>query len=287
MSERIRLDRFRREPLRGNSARFDVFLRPLLRAGRARMGWSVEVHRKSDAARVATATLAFCSGYATLTLAASTPREAPDPIAVDELAALFRSGLPRYRLAVATAESRSCKRGSGRDAALAALTRIARDIPPDYGAARDLVPIAEPRWLAYAGLDSAGREAWLLPRALRALRAMTAAAARDGVALALVSAFRSRVYQARIVAAKRARGQTIDAILAVNAAPGFSEHASGRAVDFTEAGYPPAETVFDTTRAFAWLSNHASRFGFRMSYPRNNRHGIDYEPWHWCWHSRR
>ncbi|HVT32680.1 MAG TPA: D-alanyl-D-alanine carboxypeptidase family protein, partial [Rhodanobacteraceae bacterium] len=39
--------------------------------------------------------------------------------------------------------------------------------------------------------------------------------------------------------------------------------------------------------AFAWLKRHASRFGFRLSYPRRNRHGIAYEPWHWCWHARK
>ncbi|MHB8392777.1 MAG: D-alanyl-D-alanine carboxypeptidase family protein, partial [Acidobacteriaceae bacterium] len=27
---------------------------------------------------------------------------------------------------------------------------------------------------------------------------------------------------------------------------------------------------------------HAGHFGFRLSYPRNNRHGIAYEPWHWA-----
>jgi D-alanyl-D-alanine carboxypeptidase len=30
------------------------------------------------------------------------------------------------------------------------------------------------------------------------------------------------------------------------------------------------------------LVENADRYGFRMSFPRNNRHGIAYEPWHWC-----
>ncbi|MET0229666.1 MAG: D-alanyl-D-alanine carboxypeptidase family protein, partial [Rhodanobacteraceae bacterium] len=38
--------------------------------------------------------------------------------------------------------------------------------------------------------------------------------------------------------------------------------------------------------AFRWLMRHAKRFGFRLSYPRSNRHGIAYEPWHWCWHPK-
>jgi D-alanyl-D-alanine carboxypeptidase len=30
---------------------------------------------------------------------------------------------------------------------------------------------------------------------------------------------------------------------------------------------------------------HADRFGFRLSYPYGNPHGMAYEPWHWaCLH---
>ena len=29
-------------------------------------------------------------------------------------------------------------------------------------------------------------------------------------------------------------------------------------------------------------SNTTGRFGFRLSYPRGNRDGYQYEPWHWC-----
>ena len=28
-------------------------------------------------------------------------------------------------------------------------------------------------------------------------------------------------------------------------------------------------------------SRSARDFGFEMSYPRGNPHGVDYEPWHW------
>ncbi|NND57300.1 MAG: D-alanyl-D-alanine carboxypeptidase family protein, partial [Xanthomonadales bacterium] len=35
--------------------------------------------------------------------------------------------------------------------------------------------------------------------------------------------------------------------------------------------------------AFAWLTAHAKQFGFRMSFPRGNPHGVAYEPWHWAW----
>ena len=49
---------------------------------------------------------------------------------------------------------------------------------------------------------------------------------------------------------------------------------------------PPAEESFETTPAFAWLSQHAARHGFSLSYPRGNPHGIVYEPWHWRFRSR-
>src|SRR5690606_41627176 len=72
-----------------------------------------------------------------------------------------------------------------------------------------------------------------------------------------------------------------DLILEVNAAPGWSEHHSGRAVDISAPGEPPAEESFEATPAFAWLRANAAGLGFTMSYPRDNPHGIVYEPWHW------
>jgi len=98
-----------------------------------------------------------------------------------------------------------------------------------------------------------------------------------------ISGFRSHAYQLGIFRRKMARGQSISQILSVNAAPGFSEHHSGRALDIGTPGEPAAEESFERTAAFAWLQDRAATFGFRMSYPRDNPHGIVYEPWHWCW----
>lgn len=112
-------------------------------------------------------------------------------------------------------------------------------------------------------------------------------AARDGVRLQAISGFRSIEYQAAIIRRKLKRGLSLDEILSVNAAPGYSEHHTGRALDIGCPGEPPAEESFEHTEAFAWLQRHAGRFGFSLSYPRDNRHGIVYEPWHWCWHPAR
>lgn len=112
---------------------------------------------------------------------------------------------------------------------------------------------------------------------------MRKAAARDGITLQVVSAFRSIDYQRNIVRRKLAHGQSLGEILRVNAAPGFSQHHSGRAVDLTTPGYDVLETGFERSPAFAWLQRHAAGFGFRLSCPRNNVNRIDYEPWHWYW----
>lgn len=158
-------------------------------------------------------------------------------------------------------------------------------VPVDYGRRHALRLQREPRRLAPIGLDIHGREQWLAPRAASAFVRMRASADDEGIALHVVSAFRSASYQLGILQRKHARGQSIAEILAVSAAPGYSEHHSGRALDLTTPGYPALEEAFEQSDAFAWLGRHAQRFGFRLSYPRDNRHAIAYEPWHWCWHA--
>jgi D-alanyl-D-alanine carboxypeptidase len=111
---------------------------------------------------------------------------------------------------------------------------------------------------------------------------MKQAAAGDGVVVELLSAFRSVERQAEIVRAKLGRGQSIDEILTVLAPPGFSEHHTGRAIDVGTPGCKPLEVAFEQTPAFAWLERNAARFGFRLSFPRGNPFGYQYEPWHWC-----
>jgi len=141
-------------------------------------------------------------------------------------------------------------------------------------------PEAEELTLAEVGDD--GREHRLTPAAAADWRAMKAAAQADGVALRIVSAFRSIERQAEIVRAKLERGLSLDAILEVSAPPGYSEHHTGRAVDVTTDGVRALELEFENTDAFRWLSKHAAQFGFSLSYAAGNAHGYAYEPWHWC-----
>ena len=140
---------------------------------------------------------------------------------------------------------------------------------------------AEPERLALAGFDRYRRPLWLQQGAARAWQRMQQQAAREGIVLEAISGYRSHDYQLGIFARKRARGLEVDAILQVNAAPGYSEHHSGRALDISSPGEPPAEESFESTAAFAWLLEHAGDYGFHLSYPRDNPHGIVYEPWHW------
>lgn len=163
---------------------------------------------------------------------------------------------------------------------------FALGIPRDYGRTRHLPMQREPMRLVSIGNDVHGREQWLQPRAARALAALLVDATRGGIALQIVSAFRSIEYQLGIIERKLARGQSIDEILRVSAAPGHSEHHSGRCVDFTTPGFTALEDDFERSSAFAWLTSNAIRYGFTLSYPRGNRHGIAYEPWHWCWNAR-
>jgi D-alanyl-D-alanine carboxypeptidase len=141
----------------------------------------------------------------------------------------------------------------------------------------------EARKLESIGCDIYQREQRLIPNAAQAWETMCVAAASDNVQLQVVSAYRSADYQAGIIRRKLEKGQEISEILRVSAAPGFSEHHSGRAVDITTPAYPVLEEAFETSQAFSWLQASAAEFNFNMSFPRDNPHGVAYEPWHWAW----
>jgi len=154
-------------------------------------------------------------------------------------------------------------------------------IDSEYGLRHDLSLTAEPASLSFAGFDRYRRPLWMQENAAKAWRQMQTSAHADGVLLEAISGYRGHAYQLGIFKRKLARGQTLQEILKVNAAPGYSEHHSGRAIDIGTPNEPPAEESFENTTAFSWLMKFARDFGFRLSYPRNNPHDINYEPWHW------
>jgi D-alanyl-D-alanine carboxypeptidase len=168
------------------------------------------------------------------------------------------------------------------DARIASLHR-ALGIPEAYGTLRGLPFHKEASSLVVIGQNFDGRDVSLTPAAAKAWRRMHASAASLGVVLQPISGFRAVDRQAEIIQAKLAAGQTLDAILQVTAAPGYSEHHSGRAIDLGTPADPPLRESFAETAAFRWLESNAKNFGFGLSYPRGNPFGIAYEPWHWLW----
>src|SRR5690606_19978103 len=94
----------------------------------------------------------------------------------------------------------------------------------DYATRTGLSLVAEPAWLALAGFDRYRRPLWLHADAARAWATMQADALRDDVVLEAISGYRSHDYQLGIFERKLAQGQSVDGILTVNAAPGYSEH---------------------------------------------------------------
>jgi len=155
-------------------------------------------------------------------------------------------------------------------------------IPEDYGRDGSRPMFEEAVDLVDVGPNIVGRAQRLAPATAAAWAAMQAAAAAEGVTLLLVSGFRSIDYQARLIRRKINAGQALAEILAVNAAPGFSEHHTGRAVDIATPGSRPLTEEFEHSAAFQWLGANAGHFGFAMSYPRDNGAGFVYEPRHWA-----
>ena len=70
------------------------------------------------------------------------------------------------------------------------------------------------------------------------------------------------------------------------ALPGHSEHGAPehQAIDFiNEEGVNGEDNpeAFETLPEYRWLTQHAKTYGFFLSYPRDNRWGTSFEPWHW------
>lgn len=122
------------------------------------------------------------------------------------------------------------------------------------------------------------REHYLLREVRPFLEDMIDDAKADGVDLWVVSAFRSFDTQAELKA-----GYTVTygaGANAFSADQGYSEHQLGTTVDFTTRGLGGGLTGFAQTDAYAWLMEHAHRYGFVLSYPEGNDYYI-FEPWHW------
>ena len=155
-------------------------------------------------------------------------------------------------------------------------------IPADYGSERNLPHYEETTDLIAVGPNLVGRMQQLAPKAAAKWQQMVEAAAGSGVRLLIVSGYRSYEYQAELILKKITAGQSIEEILKVSAAPGYSQHHSGMAVDIATPGSRPLTEEFEMSDAFEWLTRHAAEYGFSMTYPRDNPYGFIFEPWHWA-----
>jgi D-alanyl-D-alanine carboxypeptidase len=158
-------------------------------------------------------------------------------------------------------------------------------IPENYGATHGLAwhDDADEASLVLIGTNPDGRPVRLVPAAAAAWERLRAAAARDGIILLPISGHRSIARQTEIIREKLRAGRPLPHILRFVAAPGFSEHHTGRALDIGCPGHAALEEDFETTPAFLWLERHAGARGFTLSYPRGAEAGIGYEPWHWLY----
>ena len=156
-------------------------------------------------------------------------------------------------------------------------------IPSDYAARTGLVQQWTPDDLVDIGVDVFDRAQRLRMEAANAWTGLVEAASLDGVTVQLVSAYRSLEYQVNLIQRKIEAGESIADVLNRIAAPGYSEHQGGCAVDVTSPDIDPLTELFEETQAFRWLVASAVDHQFVLSYPCSNAYGVVYEPWHWCY----
>ncbi|MEO0757848.1 MAG: D-alanyl-D-alanine carboxypeptidase family protein [Cyanobacteria bacterium J06648_16] len=140
-----------------------------------------------------------------------------------------------------------------------------------------LQPVGEFAREAYSRTESLDFEA------AEAFLSMRSAAAAQGVELMPISGFRSVTTQQTLFERQRQRKGSEAAAALVSAPPGHSEHHSGYAIDIADAHQAATDLqhAFETTPAYQWLLVNAHHYGFELSFPKNNRQGISFEPWHW------
>lgn len=160
-------------------------------------------------------------------------------------------------------------------------------ISPALIAHKELPYHLEAKELAIAEVDGSGNLHLLIPPAAKAWHSMKKAAAKERVILEIVSAFRTIEDQIDIIRDKIDRAMPMETILTLSAPPGFSEHHTGCAIDINTPGCAAREAPFEETEAFRWLAANADRFGYTLSYPRGNRWGFIYEPWHWFFRAQK
>ena len=159
-------------------------------------------------------------------------------------------------------------------------TLISSVVPPEYGH----LPYTEalPETLVNIGKYYDRFEA-LHYEAEKVFNEMRTSARLAGVGLSPISGFRTIADQRLLFDRQIKRQGSPEAAARLSAPPGYSEHHTGYAIDIGEEGNPDTDLKFDFeyTEAYRWLTKNARTYGFKLSFPSNNRQGVSFEPWHW------
>lgn len=115
--------------------------------------------------------------------------------------------------------------------------------------------------------------------ALPHLQSMMEAASTAGVKLYVQSAYRSFAEQ-RALKGNYSVVYGAGTANSFSADQGYSEHQLGTTVDMITPGLGGVLDGFDTTSAYQWMLDNAYKYGFVLSYPKNNGYYV-FEPWHW------
>ena len=127
----------------------------------------------------------------------------------------------------------------------------------------------------FIGNNVYNNKIYLEEKAANAYLKMKNEALKDGVNLKLLSGFRSYDYQNKLIEKKLKNNISLKNVLKLVKLPGFSQHHTGRAIDFISEF-----KKFEKSDQFKWLIKNAKNFGFILSYPKNNNEMM-FEPWHW------
>src|SRR5689334_3075827 len=109
------------------------------------------------------------------------------------------------------------------------------------------------------------------PETVEAFGRMSEAAAKDGVRLHVIWAYRSpELQREQFEEAKRQHGPRNG--IKWLAPPGFSEHQTGWVLDIGDQADAEADDnpLFERTSAFKWLKENAKNYGFELSFPPGN-----------------
>jgi len=110
------------------------------------------------------------------------------------------------------------------------------------------------------------------------LQELMRAASAENIDLKIISAYRSFGIQSGLKSSyKMIYGSGANQF---SADQGYSEHQLGTTIDFTTSKIGASYSGFEETATYRWLLSNAYKYGFILSYPKDNEY-YQFEPWHW------